>query len=100
MNAPFFNDLYGDEHKAEREKYASFIEVHGFICMERVCVWPTRVILPGGRWDLAHDHERGGKRDYLGPAHRECNKAEAYRRRGTPEDLEALQALMERVHEE
>lgn len=70
-------DRYGDEHAAERAKYVDTIRLHGGDCMERICVMPSRQIAPGANWHLAHDHVSGGAHDYLGPAHPECNEAEA-----------------------
>jgi hypothetical protein len=70
-------DRYGDEHVAERAKYAETIRLHGGVCMERICVMPSRRIAPGAYWHLAHDHQSPGAHDYLGPAHPECNEAEA-----------------------
>lgn len=74
---PWIDDWYDDQHRAERTKYAEVIREHGGQCMEKVCVLQSRRIEAGATWDLAHDHERGGQHDYLGPAHPECNKAEA-----------------------
>jgi hypothetical protein len=70
-------DRYGEEHIAERAKYADTIRLHGGVCMERVCVMPCRRIAAGAYWHLAHDHQSAGPHDYLGPAHPECNEAEA-----------------------
>lgn len=88
---------YGELHRAERQKYATFIRDHGFICMEAACIFPTRVMKKGEPWHLAHDHIRGGDDDYLGPAHPECNQMEALERgirwNGAPTQAE----LRERV---
>lgn len=88
-------ERYGEAHQTEGLKYADTIRRHGGVCMEPVCVMPTRRIDSGAFWHLAHDHARGGAHDYLGPAHPECNQAEALRRGvtwdGAPDlaDLEA-----------
>lgn len=71
--------FYGEHHQAERQKYADTLREFGGQCMERLCVLPSRRIEPGAAWQLAHDHERG-PRDYLGPAHAECNEFEAHMR--------------------
>lgn len=71
---------YGDRHLEERAKYAGLIRESGGMCMERECIMPTRRIRPGAKWHLAHDHDRGGPHDYLGPAHPECNEHEARQR--------------------
>lgn len=73
---------YGQRHQELREHWAGIIREHGATCSERVCVMPTRRIAPGAWFDLAHDHQAGGDRDYLGPAHPDCNRAEAERRLG------------------
>ena len=79
------DDWYDDRHREERKKYAETIALHGGQCMEHACVMPSRRIEPGAYWHLAHDHQRGGQHDYLGPAHPECNRAEA-RSRGALDD--------------
>ena len=75
-------EWYGERHRIEREKYAETLNTYGGVCMERVCILPSRRIEAGASWHLAHDHERGGQTDYLGPAHPECNRREAQVRRG------------------
>lgn len=73
---------YGARHQVVREHWRRIVSEHGATCSERVCVLPTREILCGAPFDLAHDHEAGGDHDYLGPAHPECNRAEAEARLG------------------
>jgi hypothetical protein len=68
---------YGDDHRALRRQYQKKVDSGEAHCMERICVMPTRQIAPGAFWHLAHDHVKGGPLDYLGPAHPECNEAEA-----------------------
>lgn len=75
-------EWYGENHQDERAKYVDIIREHGGVCMERICIMPSRRIETGARWDLAHDHEAGGRHDYLGPSHPECNKYEAEQRKG------------------
>lgn len=82
-----WEERYGERHQVERAKYADTIRSYGGLCMEKVCVMPSRRIEAGAFWHLAHDHERGGPHDYLGPAHPECNEAEA-RARGVTWDEE------------
>lgn len=74
---------YGEAHKALRAAWKGIIKSHGTECMEVVCILPSRRIEAGSSWDswdLAHDHASGGVNDYLGPAHKVCNQAEALRR--------------------
>ncbi|WP_375000068.1 hypothetical protein [Aeromicrobium sp. CTD01-1L150] len=68
--------LYGEPHQMERAKYEPALRAHGGQCMETICVSESRHISPGAPWHLAHDHTRG-PRDYLGPAHPECNEFES-----------------------
>lgn len=68
---------YGDEHRLMKAKYQKVIDRGEGRCTERICVMPSRRIAPGEFWHLAHDHVKGGPLDYLGPAHPECNEAEA-----------------------
>ena len=77
---PWIEYWYDEGHRAERGKYVDVIRGHGGICMEKVCIKPTRRIEPGAYWHLGHDHERGGQRDYVGPVHPECNRHEAEQR--------------------
>lgn len=90
-------DFYGEHHWAERARYAETIRLHGGECMERTCVMATRRIAPGAKWHLAHDHEAGGHDQYLGPAHPECNMAEARARGVVWEGMEDNHAQVEDV---
>lgn len=77
------SDRYGDAHKALREAWKPIIRLSGTDCTEGICIFPTRRIqagASGSTWELAHDHAKGGAYDYVGPAHRECNQAEALAR--------------------
>ncbi|GAA1142595.1 hypothetical protein GCM10009583_10640 [Ornithinicoccus hortensis] len=68
--------------------------------METICVMPSRRIeagSPGRAWDLAHDHTKGGTHDYLGPAHKECNQAEALGRGVSWEGAPSLRDLLASV---
>ena len=71
---------YGAYHRALRRKYAKVITAGDGVCTERICIMPSRRIEPGAYWHLAHDHQKGGAADYLGPAHPECNENEAMAR--------------------
>lgn len=72
---------YDDSHRAERRRVAAAMEEKGYgTCMETICVMPRRRIELGQKWHLAHDHEKGGRHDYLGPAHPQCNITEALAR--------------------
>lgn len=68
---------YGERHQELRRHWAEIIVVHGGTCSERICVMPSRRIMRGAYFHLAHDHQAGGASDYLGPAHPECNEHEA-----------------------
>ncbi|MGH3536556.1 MAG: hypothetical protein ACRDQG_17835 [Pseudonocardiaceae bacterium] len=67
---------YGVTHQRERDRWRPVVERGEGWCAELVCLMPTRWIIPGSRWDLAHDRRTGG---YLGPAHAICNRAEGGR---------------------
>lgn len=71
------DEYYGEYHQSERARWAAIIAREGSWCSERFCVMTTRRIEIGAPFHLAHDHEAGGSRDYLGPAHPECNEHEA-----------------------
>lgn len=88
-----FAERYGERHRAERAWWAERIRHHGGVCAEDVCVLPSRRIERGAFWHLAHDHARGGAHDYLGPAHPECNQAEALRRGVTWKGAPSLSEL-------
>jgi hypothetical protein len=68
---------YGSRHQAERARWQPVIDRGEGWCAEIICVKASRRIAPGEPWDLAHAPDRSG---YLGPAHQECNRAEAGRR--------------------
>lgn len=89
---------YGVEHLTERTKYVDLIRQHGGECQEKVCIMPTRWIARGAPWDLAHDHARGGRDDYLGPAHPECNQYEALLRGVTWPGSPTAEQLLDAVH--
>lgn len=91
---------YGEAHRALRAAWKDIIRLRGAECMEHECLMPSRGIEAGASWDswdLAHDHERGGKFDYLGPAHRICNQAEALRRGVTWEGAPSLPDLLDQA---
>lgn len=67
---------YGSTHQKERARLAPTVKAGHAQCAEYVCLMPTRWIRPGTPWDLAHDRVTG---QWLGPAHRRCNRAEAAR---------------------
>lgn len=93
-------DRYGEAHTALREAWKGILREHGADCMEAVCIMPARRITagsPGDAWDLAHDHTKGGAHHYLGPAHKECNQAEALARGVTWEDAPSLETLLKSV---
>lgn len=88
-------ERYGEQHQALRAAWARIIESGGGECKERICIHPNgRRIPPGSFFHLAHDHERGGRHAYLGPAHPECNEAEALRRGVTWEGAPSLTELL------
>jgi hypothetical protein len=65
---------YDKAHKQLRAALQPTVDTGLAVCTEIICLHPTRVILPGSRWDLAHDRANPGR--YLGPAHQRCNRAE------------------------
>lgn len=71
------DDPYGEHHLALRAHWHQIVAEHGATCSERICLRPSRTIARGAYFHLAHDHDSGGPRDYLGPAHPECNEHEA-----------------------
>lgn len=94
------SDRYGTAHQALRASWKYIIQSSGTDCMESICIFPTRRIKAGAsgkEWDLAHDHAKGGKYDYLGPAHRACNQAEALARGVTWTGAPTLADLLEQA---
>lgn len=73
---------YGRDHRALRAAWMEIVNEYGAECHERVCIMPSRRIEKGAFFHLAHDHDRGGPNDYLGPAHPECNEHEYETRTG------------------
>lgn len=45
-------------------------------CAEKVCKYPSRLIVPGMKLDMCHDRPTGA---LLGLGHRACNQSEAAR---------------------
>lgn len=89
----------GDSHRSLRERWEAKIRADGGgECSERECIMPSRRIEPNSDWELAHDHEKGGPEDYLGPAHAECNTYEALKRGRTWPGAPTKEELLERVH--
>lgn len=94
------DDRYGLAHQNLRAAWKDIIRAHGAECMERECLMPSRRIEAGASWDswdLAHDHDKGGRHDYLGPAHKICNQAEALRRGVTWDGAPSLPELLDRA---
>ncbi|MFC5179426.1 hypothetical protein [Nocardioides taihuensis] len=90
-------DRYGEAHKKLRAAWKDIIRLHGAECLEHDCLMPSRRIEAGAAWDtwdLAHDHSTGGRYDYLGPAHKLCNQAEALRRGVTWDGAPRLEDLL------
>lgn len=88
---------YGEAHIALSAAWKEIIRLHGAECRDDVCILPSRRIKKGAAWDawdLAHDHKRGGVHDYLGPAHKVCNQAEALRRGVTWDGAPSLTDLI------
>ena len=69
-------ERYDRRHQAARASWEPAVNTGRARCTEPVCLMPTREIMPGTPWDLAHDREHGG---YHGPAHARCNRAEGAR---------------------
>lgn len=64
---------YGHAHRAERAKWAPKVKRGGVPCAR--C---GQAIEPDEPWDLDHQDDRQG---YLGPSHRDCNRADGARKR-------------------
>lgn len=91
-------DRYGVAHQNLRAAWKDIIRLNGADCMERVCLMPSRRIEVGASWDswdLAHDHQKSGRHEYLGPAHKVCNQAEALHRGVTWEGAPLLSDLLD-----
>lgn len=63
---------YGAPHQRERDRWKPLVEL-GEVC----CVRCGRLIPPGGKWMLGHDHVHGG---YIGIEHYRCGLREKNRR--------------------
>lgn len=72
---------YGPEHQAERERWRPDVEAGRVSCHAATCLEPDRLIRPGRPWDLGHTPDR---RNWTGPEHRRCNRADGGRRRHAP----------------
>lgn len=76
---------HGNDHQKHRARLEPQVATGRQQCTEIICLIGDRTIYLGMAWDLAHDRQHPGQ--YLGPAHRRCNRAEgaAYgnRLRGT-----------------
>lgn len=79
QNARYWNA----EHRALRKAYAEQLARDGFLICQQDdgsgvpgsgCVMPSRIILPGMRWNLGHDAT--GTR-YIGPVCAKCNHRDA-----------------------
>lgn len=66
---------YGHSHRVERAKVKPIVDAGQAWCTEPICLLKSRWIPPGTAWDLAHDRA-AGPGQYLGPAHRKCNRSE------------------------
>lgn len=70
---------YGEEHKAERKRWAEHLERVGAVrCHSIQCLKPGVPIRHGDTWHLGHTVDRAG---YTGPEHPKCNTTEGARRR-------------------
>jgi hypothetical protein len=67
---------YTGEHVKLKERWRPVVEAGNADCAEIICLYRSRWIPPGAKWDLAHDRSTGG---YRGPAHRKCNRSEGAR---------------------
>lgn len=67
---------YNWAHRQMRLALTPTVDAGQANCTEVVCLMPSRWIRPGTYWDLAHNRVTG---EWLGPAHRKCNRAEAAR---------------------
>lgn len=78
---------YGAAHQRERERHRPAVEAGRARCCEIICLFPSRLIPPAAKWDLAHNRRTGA---HLGPAHRKCNQAEGWRWANHLRQLRAL----------
>ena len=62
---------YGTAHRKERARLAPYVQAGEAMCMQPVCVMPTRWIEPGTRWALGHNDARTA---WIGPVHERCNQ--------------------------
>jgi hypothetical protein len=66
------------EHRAARAAMKAQLERDGYaICAQDICLFNSRIILPGMQWCAGHDASGA---DYIGPVHRQCNESDAGRR--------------------
>jgi hypothetical protein len=72
---------YGAPHQQERKRWEPAVNAGRETCRETYCFYPSRLIEPGMKWELAHDHESPTTR-YKGPAHQVCNRMEELIRSG------------------
>lgn len=70
---------YNYEHRQLRERWRPHVEAGEVLCHAKECVMPSRVILPGQRWDLGHN-EAGT--EWTGPEHERCNRRDGAVRLG------------------
>ena len=66
-------ELYGMAHRRKRAEWQARIDAGEAVH----CARCQRMIMPGSRWQLGHDHIAGG---YAGPEHARCNLADRNRR--------------------
>ena len=62
------------EFRLARVKLTPVVESGRGWCVQPECVMPSRYIVPGSPWDVAHDD--AGR--ILGPAHRKCNRRDGW----------------------
>lgn len=74
-------DPYNYAHQQARLALTPTVNSGNAICAEVLCLMPSRRIIPGTPWDLAHNRHKPGT--YLGPAHARCNRSEGARFRNT-----------------
>jgi len=67
---------YDQAFRRRRAELAPLVDAGLALCHEIVCLMPSRALVPGQPWDLAHIG------DELLPAHQKCNRSEGSLRNG------------------
>ncbi len=71
---------YGIQHQKLRAQWKRVVEAGQAQCHATTCLMQSRAIMPTEPWDLGHDPHR----NWTGPEHRRCNRADGARRKNNP----------------